>query len=155
MDHILFKYILRNHRENIDNPSKRIYVNTIENRITFEIKTEFYLELLTPEMMKLLGSIENKIGKDKNGENVPHLQITEVVLVHGNIVNNDYQQDSRVSYTVVPNKPFGSLLEISQTNFISLKTFNSEFQAIEVWFTDQKNQPLEIEYRINLTLVFE
>ena len=155
MDHILFKYILRNHRENIDNPSKRIYVNTIENRITFEIKTEFYLEFLTPEMMKLLGSIENKIAKDKNGENVSHLKITEVVLVHGNIVNNDYQQDSRVSYTVVPNKPFRSLLEISQTNFISLKTFNSEFQATEVWFTDQKNQSLEIEYRINLTLVFE
>ena len=68
--------------------------------------------------MKLLGGIENKITKDKNGENVPHLEITEVVLVHCNIVNNDYQQGLRVLYTFVPNKPFGSLLEISPTNHI-------------------------------------
>ena len=105
--------------------------------------------------MKLLGSTENKITKDKNGENVPHLEITEVVLVHCNIVNNDYQQDSRVLYTFVPNKPFGSLLEISPTNHIFLKTFNSEFQTIEVWFTDQNSQQLEIEDRINLTLVIK
>ena len=102
--------------------------------------------------MKLLGSTENKITRDKNGENVLHLEITEVVLVHCDIVNNDYQQDSRVLYTFVPNKPFGSLLEISPTNHIFLKTFNSEFQTIEVWFTDQNSQPLEIEDRINLTM---
>ena len=82
--------------------------------------------------MKLLGSTENKITKDKNGENVPHLEITEKVLLHCNIVNNDYQQDSRVLYTFVPNKWFGSLLEISPTNHIFLKTFNSEFQDIDV-----------------------
>ena len=108
--------------------------------------------------MKLLGSTKNKITKDKNGENVPHLEITEVVLVHCNIVNNDYQQDSRVLYTFVPNKLFGCLLEISPTNFISLKIlkmFHSEFQAIEVWFTDQNNQPFEIEDRINLTLAMK
>ena len=105
--------------------------------------------------MKLLGSTENKITKDKNGQNVSHLEITEVVLVHCNIVNNDYQQDSRVLYTFVPNKPFGSLLEISPTNHIFLKTFNSEFQTIEVWLTDQNSQPLEIEGRINLTSVIK
>ena len=105
--------------------------------------------------MKLLGSAENKITKDKNGENVPHLEITEVVLVHCNIVNNDYQQDSRVLYTFVPNKPFGSLLEISPANHIFLKTFNSEFQTIEVWFTDQNSQPLEIEDGINLNIVIK
>ena len=105
--------------------------------------------------MKLLGSTENKITKDKNGENVPHLEITEVVLVHCNIVNNDYQQDSRVLYTFVPNKPFGSLLEISPANHIFLKTFNSEFQTIEVWFTDQNSQPLEIEDGINLNIVIK
>ena len=77
--------------------------------------------------MKLLGSTENKITKDKNGENVPHLEITEVVLVHCNIVNNDYQQDSSVLYTFVTNKPFGSLLEISPANKIFLKAFNSEY----------------------------
>ena len=113
-----FENILKKHGENTDNPSIRIYVNKIENRITFKIKTRYSLELLTPETMKLLGSTENKITKDKNGENVPHLEITEVVLVHCNIVNNDYQQDSRVLYTFVPNKPFGSLLEISPTNHI-------------------------------------
>ena len=93
--------------------------------------------------MKLLGSTKNKITKDKNGENVPHLEITEVVLVHCNIVNNDYQQDSRVLYTFVPNKPFGNLLEISLKNPTFLKTFNSEFQAFEVPVTDQNSQPLE------------
>ena len=105
--------------------------------------------------MKLLGSTENKITKDKNGENVPHLEITEVVLVHCNIVNNDYQQDSRVLCTFVLNKPFGSLLEIFPANHIFLKTFNSEFQIIEVWFTDQNSQPLEIKDRINLTFVIK
>ena len=68
--------------------------------------------------MKLLGSTESKITKDKNGENVPHLEVVELVLVHCNLVNNDYQQDSRILYTLVPNKPFGSLLEISVTNHI-------------------------------------
>ena len=77
--------------------------------------------------MKLLGPTENKKNKNKNGENVPHLEITEVVLVHCDIVNNDYQQDSRVIYTFVPNKPFGSLLEMSPANHIFLKTFNSEY----------------------------
>ena len=101
--------------------------------------------LLLEETMKLLGSTENKITKDKNGENVPHLEITEVVLAHCNIVNNDYNQDSRVLYTFVPNKPFGSLLEISPTNHIFLKTFNSEYNESEVWFTDQNSNPLETE----------
>ena len=82
--------------------------------------------------MKLLGNTENKINKDKNGKSKPHLEINEVVLVHCNIVNNDYQQDSRVLYKFIPNKPFGNVLEILPTNFISLKTFNSEFQTIEV-----------------------
>ena len=86
---------------------------------------------------------------------VPHLEITDLVLVHSNIVNNDYQQDSRVLHKFVPNKPFGTLLEISPTNHIFLKTFKSEFQAIRVWFTDQNSQPLEIEDRINLTLVIK
>ena len=96
-----------------------------------------------------------KITKDKNGENVPHLEITEVVLVHCNIVNNDYQQDTRVLYTFVLNKLFGSLLEISPTNHIFLKTFNSECDGIKVWFTDQNSQPLEVEDRINLTMVIK
>ena len=126
-----FEYILKKHNENVDNPSIRIYVNKIENRITFKIKNGYYLELSMSETMKLLGSTESKITKDKNGENVPHLEIAEVVLVHCNLVNY-YRQDSRMLYTFVPNKPFGSLLEISPKYHIFLKTFNSEFQEIMV-----------------------
>ena len=150
-----FKYILNKHEENINKSSVQIYVNKIENRITPHIKHGYSLELLTPETMKLLGSSKNKITKNKNGENVSHLEITEVILVHCNMVNNDYQQDLRVLYTLVPNKPFGSLLDISPTNHISLKTFNSEFNEIEVQFTDQNSQPLEIEHKINLTMVIK
>ena len=105
--------------------------------------------------MKLLGNTENKITKDKNVENVPHLENTEVVLFHCDIVNNDYQQDSRVLYTFVSNKLFGSLLDISPTNHIFLKTFNSENDEIKVWFTEQNSQPLEIEDRINLKMVIK
>ena len=105
-----FEYILKKHSESVDNLSIRIYVNKIENRITFKIKSRYYLELLTPETMKLLGGSESKITKDKNGENVPHLEAVELLLVHCNLVNNDYQQDSRILYTFVPNKTFSSLL---------------------------------------------
>ena len=104
-----FEYILKKHGENINNSSIKIYMNKIENRIIFKIKSGYYLELLTPETMNLLGSTKNKITKDKNGENVPHLEIREVVLIHCNIVNNNYKQDPRVLYTFVPNMPFGNL----------------------------------------------
>ena len=102
--------------------------------------------------MKLLGSTKSKITKDKNIENVPHLEITEVVLIHCNIVNKDYQQDSRVLYIFVPNKSFGQLLDISPKSFIFLQTFDSEFSYIEVCFTDQNSKPREIEDKINITL---
>ena len=105
--------------------------------------------------MKLLGSTKNKITKDKNGENVPYPEITEVVLVHCNMVNNDYQHNSRVLYTFIPNKSFGSLLDISPSNHIFLKTFNSEYDETVVWFTNQNSKPLEIEDRINLTMVIK
>ena len=84
-----------------------------------------------------------------------HLEITEVVLGHCNTINNDYQQDSRVLYTFVPNKPFCSLVEISPKNHIFLKTFKSEFQEVEVWFADQNIEPLEIANKINLTLIIK
>ena len=115
-----FEYILKKHGEDIDKLSVQIYVNKIQNRVTFKIKNGYSLELSTPQKLKLklLGSSENKITKDENGENVPHLEIMEVVLVHCNIVNNDYEQDLRVLYTFLPNKPFGSLLRISPTNHI-------------------------------------
>ena len=102
-----------------------MYINKIENRITFKTKTEYYLELLTPKTRKLLRSTKKKINKNKNGKNVLHLEITEIVLIHCNIVENDYQRDSRVLYRFAPNKSFGQLLNVSTTNFIFLKTYNS------------------------------
>ena len=132
-----------------------MYINRIENRITFKIKNGYYLELLTPDTMKLLISTESKITKDKNGENVPHLEIVELVLVHCNPVNNYYQQDSRILYTFVPNKTFGSLLEISPTYQFFLQRFNSEFQEVKIWFTDQTSKQLELEDKINITLTIK
>ena len=150
-----FEYILKKHSESDDNPSIRMYINRIENRITFKIKKGYYLKLLTPETMKLLGSTESKIAKEKNGENLPHSEVVELVLVHCNLVNNDYQQDSRILYTFVPNETFGNLLEISPTNQGFFKTFNSEFQKVKVWFTDQTSKPLELEDKINITLIIK
>ena len=99
MDHILYQIFkitinlsLNKHETVTDNPSIMIYKNKIENRITYKIKTGYYLELLTPETIKLLGSTKSKITKDKNSENVIHLEITEVLLIHCNVVNNSYQQ---------------------------------------------------------------
>ena len=103
--------------------------------------------------MKLLGRTYSKIRKDKNGENVPFLEIIEVVLIHCTVVNNSYQQNSRALYTFVPNKAFGQLWHISPKKFVFSKTFDSEFLYIEVWFTDQNSNPLEIEDKINVILV--
>ena len=139
-----FEYILKKQGENTAFPSIRIYIYNIENRITFKKKTGYCFELLTPW----------KITKNENGENVPNLEITEVVLVHCNIFNNNYQRNSRVLYTFVPNKSFGQLLDISHKNFIILKIFDSEFLYIEVWSTDQNSSPLEIEEKMNIILVF-
>ena len=93
--------------------------------------------------MKLLWSTKRKITKNENSENVHYLKITEVVLIHGNVV----------LYTFVPNKSFSQLLDISPENFVCLRTFDSEFSYIEVWFTDQNSNSLEIEDKINITLV--
>ena len=103
--------------------------------------------------MKLPGSIKNKETKEKNGKNTPHLEITEVILVYCNVVNNCYQQGWIVLYAFVPNKTFVKLLEISLTNSIFLKTFNSEFQAIEVWLTDQNSKPLETENKFKMNKI--
>ena len=102
--------------------------------------------------MKLLGSTKSKITKDKNGENIPYLEITEVVLIHCNVVNNSYQQNSRVLYTFVSNKSFNQLSDISPENFIFLKIFDLEFLYIEISFTYQNSNPLEIEDKVNITL---
>ena len=136
------------------NPSIRIHVNKIENKITFRRKTGHHLELLITETRKLLGITKSKINKVKNGENVPHLEITEVVLIYCNIVKIDYQQNSRVLYVFVTTKSFGQLLDISpKKEKMFLKTFDSEFSYMEVWFTDQNCRPIEIKDKINVTFV--
>ena len=115
-----FEYILKKHSKSVDDPPIEIFVSRNKNRITFKIKNGYYLELLTPETMKLLGSTESEITGEKNGENFPHLEVVELVLIHCNIVDNSYQQNSRMLYTFVPSKPFGSLLEISPPNKINI-----------------------------------
>ena len=152
---IILSIFLKKHSESVDNPPIEVFVSKNENRITFKIKNGYYLELLTPETMKLLGSTESKTTGEKNGDNVPHLEIVELELIHCNIVDNSYQQNSRTLYIFIPNKPFGGLLEISPSNHIFSKTFNSEFPEIKVWFTDQNNDPLEVEDKINITLIIK
>ena len=103
--------------------------------------------------MKLLESTKKDIDKDKNGEDVPKLESVEVVLVHCNFVNNNYQQASKVLFTFVPNKQFGQLITVLPYSLAMLKAANSEFPFIQVWFTDQNNRPLEIEDSVNITLI--
>ena len=145
-----FQYVIKKHPTV---SGLEIYINRIENRITFKLKAGWSLELMTRGTQKLLGSKEGKITTTKNGELVPEMEITEVVLVHCNLVNNNYQRDSRILYTFIPDKSFGRLLNISPAQFIWLNTFKSEFAEIEVWLTDQESRPLEIEDKINLTMV--
>ena len=98
------EYIIKKHETIGENAPILIYANTTNNKIVFKIKTGYKLELLSKETMKLLGSTKDIIELDKNSENVPKLENVEVVLVHCNLVNNRYQQASRVLFTFVPNK---------------------------------------------------
>ena len=150
-----FEYVIKEHETLAENPPIQIYPNKIKHRIVFKIKTGHKLELLSPETMKLLGSTKKDVDKDKDGEDVPKLESVEVVLVHCNLVNNSYQQASKVLFTFVPNKQFGQLITISPHSLIMLKTTNAEFQSVELWFTDKDNRPLEIENSVNITPIIE
>ena len=129
-------YIIKKHEIFTDNPPAQIYVNKIKSRIVSKIKTGYKLELLTEETIQLLGSSKKVIDKNKNGELAPRLETVEVVLVHCNLVNNSYQQASKVLFTFVPNKQFGQLITITPHSPTMLKTTNAEFSFIEIWFTD-------------------
>ena len=109
--------------------------------------------MLSEETMQLLGSSKNVIDKNKDGKIVPILETLEVVLVHCNLVNNSYQQASKVLFTFVRNKLFGQLIAITPNSPTMLKTTNAEFSFIEIWFTDQNNRPLETEGNVNITLI--
>ena len=147
------EYIIKKHETIGENASILIYANTISNRIVFKIKSGYKLELLSKETMKLLGSTSSIIDADKNSENVPKLENVEVVLVHCNLVNNSYQQHSRILFPFVPTKQYGHLISISPHSLVLLKAMNTEFSEIEIWFTDQNNNALEIEYNVNISFI--
>ena len=148
-----FEYIIQKHETIAKTAPILSYVNNVVTRIVFKIKTGYKLELLSKETMKLLGSTSNNIDADKNSENVPGLENVEVFLVHCNLVNNSYQQHSRVLFTFVPNKQYGQLISISPHSLVFLKTMNTDFSEIEIWFTDQNNNALEIEDNVNISLI--
>ena len=121
------EYIIKTNQTKIDNHPIKIYVTKIENSITFKIKTGYYLELLTLEIMKLLRSTEGKITNNEYCENMAYLEITEAVIIHCNVINNN---------TFLLDKSFDQLLDISPKIFTFLEIFNSDFSYIAVWFTD-------------------
>ena len=148
-----FEYIIKKH-ETIANVSPvLIYVNEINNRFALKIRSGYKFELLSKETMRLLGSLTDTIDRDKNSELVPKLESVDLVLVHCNLVNNSYQQASKVLFTFVPNEKHGQLITISPNSLIMLKTINTEFSFIEIWFTDQDNRSLEIEDSVNILLI--
>ena len=126
------EYITKKHETIADTAAILIYANNIINRIVFKIKTGYKLELLSKETMKLLGSTSSIINKDENSDTVPKLESVEVVLVHCNLINNIYQQHSRVLSTFIPNKQYGQLISISPHSLVFLKTMNNEFSEIEI-----------------------
>ena len=148
-----FEYIIRKHETIADVSPVLIYVNEINSRIVFKIKSGYKLELLSKETMRLLGSLTDTIDGDKNSELVPKLESVDLVLLHCNFVNNSYQQASQVLFTFVSNKKYGQLITVSPYSLIMLKTINTEFLFIEIWFTDQDNRPLEIEDSVNISLI--
>ena len=149
-----FEFIIKKH-ETIttdENSPVLIYPNKIKNRIVFKIKTEYKLELLTNETMSLLGD-GPIIDKNKNSDNVPEIEQVRSVVVHCNIVQNNYQQESKLLYTFVPDEQFGQLLVIEPKVLIGLKTIDSVFTYMEIWLTDQDNRSLQIEDNVNITLI--
>ena len=148
-----FEYVIKKHETIAEVSPVLIYVNEINNRIAFKIKSGYKLELLSKGTMRLLGSLSDTIDGDKNSELVPKLESVDLVLVHCNVVNNSYQQASKVLFTFLPNKKYGQLITVSPETLIMLKTVNTEFSFIEIWFTDQDNRPLEIEDSVNISLI--
>ena len=150
-----FENVIKKHETITNTAPILIYANKITNRVVFKIKTGYRLELLSKEIMKLLGSTSDNVDSDKNSENVARIENVEVVLVHCNLVNNSYQRASKVLFTFVPNKQYGQLISISPHSLIFLKTMNTEFSEIEIWFTDQSNNALEIEDNVNIALIID
>ena len=140
------EYIIKKHETIGKNAPILIYVNTITNRIVFKIKSAYKLELLSKETMKLVGSTSSITYADKNSENVQRLENVEVILVHCNLLNNSYQHHLRVLFTFVPTKRYGQLISISPHSLVFLKTMNTEFSEIEIWFMVDKDN-------VNISLI--
>ena len=119
----------------------------------FKIKDEYKVESQTRETMKLFGSTKNLIDKTKNRENVPSLEVVEVVLVQCNLVDNQYQQNSEVWYTFKPNKFYTYVLNVEASNLVFFKTYNTEFDEIIITFTHQNGRPLETEGKVSVALL--
>ena len=121
----------------------------------FKIKDGYKVELQTPETIKLFGSTKNKrIDKIKNG-GISSLEEVEVVLIQYNLVDNQYQQKYEVSKTFNPNKYYAYLLNVEPSNLVYFKTDNTEFDKVIIKFADQNDRPLEIEDKVNLTLLIK
>ena len=148
-----FEFIVKKHQNLTENPQIQIYPNKIKNRIVFKTKTGYKLELLAPETMRLFGSKKEDVDSDKSSKNVPKLKSDEVVLVHCNLVKDDYQHTLKVIFSFVPNKQFGRLINISLHSLTMMNTVNTEFSSVEVWFIDQASKALEIEDNVNFTLI--
>ena len=148
-----FGFIIKKHETLTENPPIQIYPNKVKNRIVFKIKTGYKLELLTLETMKLLGSTKKGLDADTNSENEPKLESAEVVLVHCNLVKNDYQYTSNVLFSSVLNKQVGLLINISPHSLTMMNTVNTEFSFVKVWFTDQAIKAIEIEDNVNYWVV--
>ena len=147
------EFTIKKHETLTENSPVQIYPKKIKNRIVLKIKTGYKLELLTPETMKTLGSAKKDVDKDKDGETVPKLKSVEVVLVHCNLVKNDYQYTSKVLFSFVRNKQFGQLINTSTHSLTMINTANTEFSLVEVWFTDQASKALEIDDNVKLAII--
>ena len=147
------EYIIKKHETLTTIPPIHVYINRSNNRLAFKIKDGYKLELQMPETMKLFGSTKKLTNKTKNGEKIPSLEVVKVVLVQCNLVDNQYQQTSEVLYTFNPNKSYAYLLNVEPSNLVYFKTYNTKFDEIIITFSDQNGRPMEIEEKVNLTLL--
>ena len=152
-----FLWVIKKHEKDVRSNEESpilIYPNKIRNRIVFKIKTGYKLQMLTNETIALLGD-GPIVDTNKNGKNVPGLEKVHSVLLQCNLVHNDYLQNSKLLYTFVPNNAFDQLLSIQPQELMRSKTTNSIFDYIEIWCTDQDNNHLQIEDKVNVSLIIQ
>ena len=146
-DHI--KYIITKPETLTTVPSIHVYITIINNRLVFEKRDGYNLELQTPETMKFIW--QQKQLQKKNWRKC--FEVVEVVLVQCNLLDNKYQQKSELLYTFTPNKSYVYLLNVEPSNLVPLEIYNTEFDEIIITFTDQNRRPFEVEDKVNLTLL--